>query len=170
VISVNPIDWPLFVRLARNARAATACFAGLFAAARLLGTPVPPAALDALAPRASRRRLERIIEARAADSGGDIAASCTERLRFPLLWHLLGSPQARGRALWHIIFPSRHWLITHYYFDWFDPPEVPRRTRWDPSHPSPTIRNAAHYALTFVSLYGVHWVSLLRRSAAALRK
>lgn len=173
VIAVSRVDWPLFVRLARTANAATACFAGLFAAARLLGTPTPTPVLDALAPRASRRRLGQIAEARAADSVGDITASRTERLRFPLLWHLLGSPQARGRALWHIIFPSRHWLIAHYYFDRFDPvdpPEVPRRARWDPSHPGLTVRNAGHYALTLLSLHGVHWASLLRRGAAALRR
>ena len=173
VCSVSRMDWPLFVRLARQSGAATACFAALFAAARLLGTPVPPAVLDALAPRASRLRLEQIVEARAADSIGDTAAPQTERLRFPLLWHLLGSPQARGRAVWHIIFPSRHWLITHYYFDRIDridQPVVPRRSRWTPSRSRLTIWNAGHYALTFLSLHGVHWVSLLRRGAAALQR
>lgn len=173
VCSVSQIDWPLFVHLAQKASAATACFTGLFTAARLLGTPVPPPVLDSLAPRASRRRLEQIAEARAADSIGDIAASHTERLRFPLLWHLLGSPQARGRALRRIIFPARRWLITHYYFgrlDQFDQPDVPRCTWWVPSHSRLTIRNAGHYALTFLSLYGIHWASLLCRGAAALRR
>jgi len=173
ICSVSRVDWPLFIRLAQQAGAATACFAGLFAAARLLGTPVPPAVLDALAPRARRRRLEQIAEERAADSIGDITAVQTEHLRFPLLWHLLGSSQARGRAVWHIIFPSRHWLITHYYFDRFDQSdqsEVSNRARWDPSHSRLTTRNAPHYALTFLSLYGVHWASLLRRSMSALRR
>jgi len=173
VCSVSPMDWPLFVRLAQKAGAATACFAGLFAAARLLGTPVPPTVLDALAPRAARRRLEQIAKARAADSIGNITALHTERLRFPLLWHLLGSPRARGRAAWHIIFPSRHWLITHYYFDRFDygdQPEVARRTRWTPGNSRLTITNAPHYALTFLALYGIHWASLLRRGAATFRR
>jgi len=170
VISVRTVDWSLLVRLAREAEAATACFAALFAAARLIGAPVPPSALDALAPRASRRRLEQIAEMRAADSIEDLTASHTERLRFPLLWHLLGSPQARGRALWHIVFPSRQWLVAHYYFDRFDPPDAPRRARWTPGRSRLTVGNAAHYALTFLSLYGVHWASLLRRGAAALRR
>lgn len=163
VCSVRTIDWTLFVRVARSAGAGAVCFAALFAAARLLGTPIPTAVLDALAPRAGRARLERMAEVRAADSITDPAAARTERLRFPLLWHLLGSPQARGRALWRIVFPSRQWLISHHYFDRFDPPEVPRRTRWTPGSPRLTAGNAAHYALTFFTLYGVHWASLLRR-------
>ncbi len=166
VCSVSRVDWTLFIRLAQKAGAATVCFAGLFAAARLLETPVPPAVLDALAPRPARGRLERIAEARAAD----ITEAGTERLRLPLLWHLLGSPQARGRALRQIIVPSRRWLITHYYVDRADQPEVPRRTRWHPNHPRLTVKNVAHYALTFLALYGTHWVSLLRRGAAALQR
>ena len=166
VSSVCRIDWSLFVRLAQDAGAATACFAGLFAAVRLLGTPIPSTVLDALAPRSARRRLEQIAEERAAD----VTEADTERLRFPLLWHLLGNSQARGRALRQIIVPSRRWLITHYYLDRTDQPEVPPRTRWHPSHPSLTIRNAAHYALTFLSLYGIHWASLLRRGASAARR
>ncbi len=163
VCSVSTVDWPLFVRIAGSAGASTACFAALFAAARLLGTPVPLEVLDSLAPRAGRARLERISEARAADSIEDVAAARTERLRLPLLWHLLGSPQARAHALWRIVFPSRQWLISHHYFDRFDPPEVPRPTQWTPGQPRPTAGNAAHYALTFLTLYGVHWASLLRR-------
>ena len=163
VCSVSAVDWPLLVSLAHKSGTGAACFAALFAAARLLGTPVPPTALDSLAPRAGRTRLERLSEARAADGIEDVAAARTERLRFPLLWHLLGSPQARGRALWRIVFPSRQWLIGHYYFDRFDPPEDPCRTQWTPGQPRLTLRNAAHYALTFLILYGVHWASLLRR-------
>lgn len=166
IISVRQIDWPLFVRLARQANCATACFAGLFAAARLLGPPIPSAVLDALAPRAARQRLEQIAEARAAD----VAEAHTERLRLPLLWHLLGSSQARGRALRQIIVPSRRWLVTHYYFERAEQPEIPRRTRWHPNHPGLTPRNAAHYALTFASLYAAHWASLLRRGMAALKR
>lgn len=166
VLSVRSVDWPLFVRLARKARASAACFAALFAAARLLGTPVPPSVLDALAPRAGRKRLEQIAEGRAADSIEDMAAIHTERLRFPLLWHLLGSPQARSRTLWHIVFPSRQWLVTHYYFDRFDPPGDPHWTCWTPSRSRLTIGNAAHYALTFLTLYGIHWASLVKRQRA----
>ena len=163
VVSVSPIEWPLFVRLAHEAGAGAACFAALFAASRLLGTPIPATVLDALAPRFSRASLERVAEARAADSIEDVAAARTERLRLPLLWHLLGSPQGRSRALWRIVFPARQWLISHYYYDRFDPPAASRRTRWVPEHPRLTASNAAHYALTFLTLYGVHWAALLRR-------
>ncbi len=144
VVPTGPVDWPLFVRLARAARAGPACFAGLLAAARLLGTPVPADVLDALAPRAGRVRLERIALARAEDSLGDPAAACTERLRLPLLWHLLGSPSARGRAGRRIVFPSRQWLLVHY---------APERV--GPLRPPPVLW-----------LRAVHWASLLRRVAA----
>ena len=173
VCAVSRVDWALFVRLARPAGAATACFSALFAAVRLLGASVPPTVLESLAPRAGRTRLERISEARAANSITDVTAAGTERLRFRLLWHLLGSPQSRARALWRIVFPSRQWLISHYYhgrFDHsdrpevFDRPEVPRRTRWTPDCSRLTVSNIPHYALTFLMLYGVHWASLLRRA------
>ncbi len=164
VVSVSPIDWALFVQLAHEAGAGAACFAALFATAQVLGTPIPATVLDALAPHAARARLERIAEVRAADSIEDITAARTERLRFPLLWHLLGSHQARGRTLWRIVFPSRQWLISHYYFDRFDPPKVPRRTRWTPGCSHLTTWNIPHYALTFFTLYGAHWAALLRRT------
>jgi len=168
VLSVSRLDWTLFVRLAQKAGAATICFAGLFAASRLLGTSVPPSVLDSLAPDASRLRLEQIVEARVADSIEDVRASRTERLRLPLLWYLLGSSRARLRAGWHILFPSRSWLVAHYYFGGLNAPEVPPRTRWTPSYPHLTPWNAAHFALTSLSLHGTHLAALLRRCAASL--
>lgn len=141
VVPASPIDWDLLIRLARAAGAGPACFAGLVAAARLLGTPVPSPVLDALAPRAGRVRLERLALARAADSLEDPTAPGTERLRPALLWHLLGSPAARLRAAWGILFPSRQWLLVHY---------APERV--GPLRPPPILR-----------LRAVHWAALGRR-------
>lgn len=115
-------DWPLFLTLARRAGAATACFAGLSAAAQLLGAAVPLPVLGALAPRLGRGLLERYSEARAQD----IVQGSTEPLRFPLLWLMLGSPGARLKAIVRLFFPARRWLTAHYYYDLFDNPEGPR--------------------------------------------
>jgi len=118
-------DWPLFVRLAREARAAAACFAGLLAAAALLGTPIPPTVLDALAPRRGRHILERGAVVRASD----VTQADTEHLRFPLLWLLLEGRRLRLAALWRVLFPSPRWLAAHYYHDLFDdadPPAFPK--------------------------------------------
>ena len=146
VCAAQKIDWPLLVRLAREAQAAPACFAGLLAAARLLDTPTPPSVLDALAPRRGRRALETLALARAADLAGDR----TDRLRGPLLWHLLGSPAARLAALRHILFPTRPWLVRHYYHDLFD--AVPDHLR-----PAPPSRQAG------AALRRAHAAFLLRR-------
>lgn len=148
-------DWPLFVRLAREARAATVCFAGLFAAAALLGTPVPREVLDALAPRCGRRALERVVAARAADT----AQAETDHLRFPLLWLLLEDRRLRLSALWRVVFPSPRWLAAHYYHDLFDddaPPTFPCR-------PGAGVRAAQTRVLR--SLRRAHW-SFLMHSAA----
>lgn len=166
VSSVDQMDWPLFVRLARQARAATACFAGLFAAARLLGAPVPPTVLDALAPRAGRRALEQIAAARAED----IAETHTERLRFPLLWRLLGSPRARLSALWHILFPSRRWLITHYYYDLFDAPNGFPPVQVSLRRPRAAARSVAHHLKAMGAVRVAHLLFLLRGMAHFFRR
>ena len=143
VVSAGEVDWGLFVRLARASRAGPACFAGLLAATRLLGAAVPPDVLDALAPSRGRPGLERVALARAEDSVGDGAAARTERLRLPLLWHLLGGPSARVHALRGILFPSRPWLLAHYAPRHVGPLPVPMVLR----------------------LHAVHWAALLRRAA-----
>ena len=108
VCVAREIDWPLLVTLARQARASSICFCGLFAASRLHGTPIPKFILNELAPRAGRTRLEQFV-----------LAACglplpTLRQRLPLLWSLLESPQQRSKALRRILFPSSRWLTAHY--------------------------------------------------------
>ena len=141
VIPAGAVDWDLLVRLARAAGAGPACFAGLLAASRLGGAPVPDAVPDALAPRSGRVRLEQLALARAADSFEDPTCARTERLRPALLWHLLGGPAARVRAARGIVFPSRQWLLAHY---------APERV--GPLRPPPMLW-----------LQAVHWAALLRR-------
>ncbi len=148
-------EWPLFVRQARESRAATMCFAGLFAAAALLGTPIPPRVLDALAPRRGRRVLERVGAARAADT----TPAGTEHLRLPLLWLLLDGWRPRLTALWRVVFPSPRWLAAHYYHDLFDGDASPTF----PSHPGAGVRAAQTPVLR--SLRRAHW-SFLMHSAA----
>ena len=110
VCRAGGVDWPLLTALAQSAHAASACFASLFAAESLLGTPIPSEVLDALAPRRGRRRLERLAAARA----GDVEEAATEPLRFPLLWLLLPSRRARWNALRRTLIPTQDWLVTHY--------------------------------------------------------
>ena len=141
VCRARALDWPLLVDITRRSRASAACFAGLFACADLLGTPVPASALDALAPRFGRGLLERLTIARAADIGQER----TEWLRFPLLWLLLETSGARWNALRHVFVPSPRWLSAHYYLDVFgetEPPSLSRRA--------------------YFALLRAHWSSLLR--------
>lgn len=136
------IDWPFFAALTRKAGAAAACFSVLFAAATLLGTAVPTFLLDDLAPRVGRKLLQRCAQARAAD----VTQAHTEKLRPLLLWFLLGTFRARFNALRGIIFPSRLWLVKHYYHDLFADSAPGRR-------------------LVLAALYRAHWKTLLRKLA-----
>lgn len=146
VCETTPPDWVLFVSLARRAGAGPACFAALSAAARLLGAPVPAEVRGALAPRTGADRLEQMAVARASDAGGFL----TEGLRLPLLWRLLGRPGPRLRAVFRTLFPSRRWLIVHYYFGLYDEAEWPKT-------PSPlTLRQALRRVRMVAALYGAH--------------
>lgn len=112
VCRAAPPDWDLFVLLARQSGAASACFAALSAAALLREAPVPAAVLDLLAPARGRDRLAQMAAARAEDLEG----AATEHLRFPLLWRLLGFGAARLRVLAQIALPAPRWLVAHYFF------------------------------------------------------
>ncbi len=134
------VDWPLLTRAAKRARAGAACFAGLTAAHKLLGTAIPAAVLDDLAPCFGRNRLERLTLARIRDEAR------TERLRLPLLLFFLETPSARANMLRRIFVPTPRWLITHYYF-----------ARFEETEPS-TISRRTYYALL-----RIHWDALLKK-------
>ena len=142
ICQTSEVDWPLLLTIARQAQATRACFAGLLAANRLLGTPVPDSVLAALAPRFGGKLLRRLALTRAADR----AQGRTEFLRFPLLLCLLDTPAARWSALLHLFVPTPRWLITHYYFEVFQEQEPMALTRH------------AYY-----TLLGRHWMSLVPR-------
>lgn len=161
VCGAQRIDWPLFVTIAQGSRAATACFCGLFAAG-LLGADVPPTVLDALAPRAMRRRLEGLT----AERVSDIAGTRTEHLRFPLLWLLLDGPAGRFKALRGIVFPSVPWLVTHYYYELYDDPDPPTLAGRVRPGPAEVLR----YLRTVSTLYCAHARFLLRGLARNLRR
>ena len=143
------IDWPLFLRLAEGARAAPLSFAALSAAATVLQTPLPDAVLPALAPKRGPARLASLAAARAADTSPNGAA--TERLRFPLLWGLLGTARARRSALRRTLFPDFRWLVAHYYHGLYNDLHAPR--------PHGFTARARLYS----RLYAVHLAFLLRR-------
>lgn len=161
VCGAGGIDWPLFAEIAQQARAAAACFGGMYAAG-LLDASVPPSVLDALAPRAGRTRLEHLVSARVSD----IAETQTDHLRFPLLWRLLDGPAGRVKALRGILFPSFPWLINHYYYDLYDdptPPMLPASTR---PKPAEVLRSLG----VIGTLSRAHLRFLLRTLARSLRR
>ena len=126
----DTLDWPQFARLAQDAHAAPLSFAALSATATVLQTPVPDTALPALAPKRGAARLAALAAARAADTSPNGAA--TERLRWPLLWGLLGTARARRSALRRTLFPDIRWLVTHYYHSLYNDPHAPRQNGlWD---------------------------------------
>ncbi len=161
VCGVGGIDWPLFVEIARQARAITACFCGLYAAG-LLGASVPPTVLDALAPRAGRPRLERLVSERVSD----IAETHTTHLRFPLLWRLLDGPAGRLKALRGILFPSLPWLVAHYYYDLYDDPDPPTLA----GQPRPGTAEVIRHLKVIGALRRAHVRFLLRTLARSLRR
>ncbi len=150
VCRVCDMDWLRLVALARNARVSSVCFACLFAASRLFGTPIPNTVLDDLAPRRGRQRLESLAVARAQD----MEEASTEHLRFPLLWLLLPTRRARASALWRTLFPARDWLITHYQ-------PVPLDTAEGDASPSLQM---------LAGLYLAHGKFLMGRLTASVRR
>ncbi len=144
------LDWPQFLRLAEAAHAAPVSFAALSAALTILETPIPAAVLPALAPKRGATRLAALAAARAADTSAGGAA--TERLRFPLLWGLLGTARARRSALRRTLLPEGRWLVTHYYHSLYNDPNDPRpHGSWD----------RGRLALR---LYAAHFLFLARRA------
>jgi hypothetical protein len=110
VCAAQPIDWPLLVTLARQARASSTCFGALLAAAHCHDAVIPASVLDELAPRSPRRRLCLASLALAACE----PPLPTLRQRLPLLWCLLEGHPKRSKAFRRILFPSRRWLTEHY--------------------------------------------------------
>ncbi len=147
----TPMDWPLFTRLAEEAHTAPLSFAALSAAATVVETPVPAAVLSALTPKHGAARLARIAAARASDTSPNGAA--TERLRFPLLWGLLGTARARRSALRRTLLPDLRWLVAHYYHGLYNDPNAPRP------------RSFADRARLYSRLYAAHLLFLARRAA-----
>lgn len=159
VCGVGEIDWALFVEIARQSRAVTACFCGLYAA-DLFGVSIPSTVLDALAPRAGRSRLERLVSARISD----IAETRTDHLRFPLLWRLLDGPAGRVKALRGILFPSVPWLVAHYYYDLYDDPNPPALAE------RPRPAEVLHYLRVIGALARAHLRFLLSALARNFRR
>lgn len=145
----DTLDWPLFTRLAADAQAAPLSFAALSTAETILETPVPATVLSALAPAHGSRRLASLAAARASDTSPNGAA--TERLRFPLLWGLLGTARARRSALRRTLLPDFRWLVTHYYHSLYNDPNAPRPQSF-----------AARVRL-YSRLYAAHLLFLARR-------
>lgn len=143
------LDWPQFTHFAADAHAAPLSFAALSAAATVLETPVPPAVLSDLAPKRGAARMASLASARAADTSPNGAA--TERLRFPLLWGLLGTARARRSALRRTVFPEGRWLVTHYYHTLYNDPAAPRP------------HGFGERARLYSRLYAAHLVFLARR-------
>ena len=112
VCAGQPVDWPLFESLCRDAGAASIGYGGLFVAVQRSAS-VPLAVLERLAPARHRRLLERVITARVTGR----AALGSEAQRFRLIWLLLESAGARLHAVRHLLFPRRVWLHAHYFFD-----------------------------------------------------
>lgn len=150
VCLTGTLDWPLFIRLAEDAHAAPLSFAALSAAATLLETPVLNDVLSALTPKRGAARLAFLASARAADTSPN--GSATERLRFPLLWGLLGTARARRAALRRTLLPDFHWLVTHYYHSLYNDPHAPRP------------RNFAARTRLYSRLYTAHLIFLARRA------
>ena len=148
----DALDWPQFTRLAADAHAAPLSFAALSAAATVLETPVPDVVLSALAPRHGSRRLAHLAAARASDTSPNGAS--TERLRFSLLWGLLGTARARRSALRRTLLPDTRWLVTHYYHSLYNDPDAPRP------------RGFTARARLYSRLYAAHLRFLARRLAA----
>ena len=144
-----PLDWPQFLRLAAEAHAAPVSFAALSAAETVLQTPIPLAVLSALAPKRGSRRLASLASARAADTSPNGAA--TERLRWPLLWGLLGTARARRSALRRTLLPDFRWLVSHYYHGLYNDPHAPRPHRF-------VARTRLHSRL-----FAAHLLFLIRR-------
>ena len=145
----DALDWPLFLRLAADAHAAPLSYAALSAAATVLQTPVPAPVLPALAPPRGAARLAALAAVRAADTSPKGAA--TERLRWPLLWGLLGTARARRSALRRTLLPDFRWLVTHYYHSLYNAPNAPRpHGSWD-------------RARLYSRLYAAHLAFLVRR-------
>lgn len=110
VCTASVIEWPLLIRLAREAEATVSCFCGLLAAFHLFKTPIPSDVLEALAPRVGRSQLEQIALARVKDGSAN-------HPRFSLLWHLLENPARRQSAIKRVLFPTHRWLSAHYEDD-----------------------------------------------------
>ncbi len=144
-----PLDWPRFIQLAEAAHAAPVSFAALSAASTVLQTPLPVSVLPALAPKRGAARLASLAAARAADTSPSGAA--TERLRWPLLWGLLGTAQARRSALRRTLLPEGRWLVTHYYHSLYNDPNAPR------------LHGFAAHARLYSRLFAAHLRFLLRR-------
>ena len=161
---VLPLDWMLFLQLARQSHAPIACFCGLYVAKCVLGADVPDAVITALSPGPSRKRLEALAAARAID----MEQTQTDHLRLPLLWHLMGHSRLRLGAARRILFPSQRWLALHYYYDRFERPALPRFPQTWRGSLWESAQDAARFLQIYPTLFLIHWGTLVKQGGAVL--
>ncbi len=112
--SADSLDWSRFVDLARRVRMTTTAYLMLELCVTLLGTPVPPAVLQALRPSARRRRLVAWV----LDRKALLRRRLVSRRRVYLLRLLLvDRPRDMASLMFRTFFPEGRWLVVRYGLD-----------------------------------------------------
>lgn len=111
VVQDNPIDWPEFIEQVRLMRASTRAFVSLSMARGLLGTPIPDAVLQTLAPgRARWAHLQQLLAA-----NGTVADGTPKLARLQTVWlDLLIEERSPLQWACSVLWPSRDWLLEHF--------------------------------------------------------
>jgi hypothetical protein len=112
LVRSKSIDWPAVVERAKRWRVATACYAALDSASRLVGADIPSAALVELRPSSARSALLRtLLNMRSVIEDGRHFVGLR---RFLLQLVLVDRVDDGCRLLWHTFVPESEWLVLRY--------------------------------------------------------
>jgi len=112
----RPVDWTVVAERARRWRVATALWAVLDLAERLIGLPGAEAALARLRPSLLRRRLlARFVSPESVLAGQDLT---TGRARYLLLLLLVDRFRDAVRLVFRTLWPEDAWLAARYGAGW----------------------------------------------------